>query len=201
MKSNRVRVLLAVAATAVALTACSPAGAGTAAVVGGERISVAELNENVEAVQREAAAVNVDLTAPEALPAKLPQMVLHYLVMIKQADQLAARDGITVTEKEIDDELARYQVPVEQLAPRAAIPRSKIRDVVRAEIIQTKVAPRLGITIGQTPEEEMLTKLHQELSTAAPVTWSPRYGTRVSLDGRFQLPNRFGAPDADAHEE
>jgi len=204
VKSNRVRVLLAVAAAAVALTACSPAGAGAAAVVGGERITTKELNEHVEAVRREAAAINADLDAPEALPAKVPQVVLHYLVTIRQSEQLAARDGITVSESEIDAQLQRYQqaygMPFEQLAPRVAIPKSKIRDFMRAQVIQNKIAPRLGIT-EQTTENEAMQKFDKELSAAAPVIWNPRYGNRTGLDGKFELPDRFGAADADAHQE
>ncbi|GGM82673.1 hypothetical protein GCM10010106_31650 [Thermopolyspora flexuosa] len=201
MKSNRVRFLLAVAATAAALTACTPAG--TAAVVGGERISSAELNQNIEAVKREAAAINADLDAPEALPAKLPQVVLHYLVLIRQSEQLARRDGITVSESEIDQQIKRYedayQISFDQLAPRVGIPKARIRDFMRAQVIQNKVAPRLGIT-EQTTENEAMEKLDKALSEAAPVTWNPRYGKRVGLDGRFELPDRFGAADADGNE-
>jgi len=196
VKSNRVRFLLAVAATAAALTACTPAG--TAAVVGGERISSAELNQNIEAVKREAAAINADLDAPEALPAKLPQVVLHYLVLIRQSEQLARRDGITVSESEIDQQIKRYedayQISFDQLAPRVGIPKARIRDFMRAQVIQNKVAPRLGIT-EQTTENEAMEKLDKALSEAAPVTWNPRYGKRVGLDGRFELPDRFGAAD------
>lgn len=204
VKLNRVRVLPAVAAAAAVLTACSPGGAGTAAVVGGERISTAELNKNVEAVQREAAAINADLSAPEALPAKVPQVVLHHLVLIRQSEQLAARDGVTVTESEVDAQIARYEqaynMPFEQLAPRVAIPRDQIRPWMRAQVIQNKVAPRLGIT-EQTTENEAMEKLDKELTAAAPVTWNPRYGVRTGLDGRFELPDRFGAADPDTHEE
>lgn len=198
MKSNRLRVLLVVAAAAVALTGCSTLGAGAAAVVGGERVSAAELNGNVEAVQREAKAAGVDLSQPDALPAKLPQVVLHYLVLIKQADKLAARDGITVTEAEIDAQIRQYEqaynTPFDRLAPTAAIPQALIRDWMRAQIIQTKVAGRLGIN-EQTGQAEALSKLDKELSAAAPVEWSPRYGSRTGLDGRFTLPDRFCAAD------
>lgn len=204
MKSNRVRFLLAAAAAAAALTACSPAGAGAAAVVGGERVSSAELNESVEAVQREAAAINADLSAPDALPAKLPQVVLHHLVLIRQSEQLARRDGITVSEAEVDEQIRRYeqayQVSFDQLAPRVGIPRDRIRDWMRAQVVQNKIAPRIGIT-DQTTENEAMEKLDKALSEAAPVTWNPRYGQRVGIDGRFELPDRFGAADADAHAE
>jgi peptidyl-prolyl cis-trans isomerase SurA len=202
VKSNRVRFLLAVAATAAALTACTPTG--TAAVVGGERISSAELNENIAAVKREAAAINADIDAPEALPAALPQVVLNHLVLIRQSEQLARRDGITVTESEIDQQIKRYedayQMPFDQLAPRVGIPRARIREWMRAQVVQNKVAPRLGIN-EQTTENEAMQKLDEALNAAAPVTWNPRYGKRVGLEGRFEMPERFGAADTGGDEE
>ncbi|MEV5411485.1 SurA N-terminal domain-containing protein [Thermopolyspora sp. NPDC052614] len=198
MKSNRVRVLLAVAAAAVALTACSPSQVGAAAVVGGERISSGELNGHVEAVRREAKAAGIDLSQAQALPAKLPQTVLHHMVFILQAEKVAARDGIAVTDSEIDAQIRRYEeaynTTFDKLAASAAIPQDLARDWVRARVIQTKIAPRLGIT-GQTSDEEALAKFDKELSAAAPVTWSPRYGARAGLDGTFTMPERFGAAD------
>ncbi|MGS2647889.1 SurA N-terminal domain-containing protein [Streptosporangium sp. LJ11] len=201
MKSTRIRVILAVAAAGVALTACSPNQAGAAAVVGGERISSGELDRNVR--EYEAALAKAKVT-PADLQFKdsVPQLVLFQLANAKQFAKVAERKGMTVTEGEIDQLVAGQggQQKLEQQLLQNAVAPSQMRPFIRAQLLFRKLITQYG---GGTDEAALQRGQEQAIKDlqAVPITWNPRYGTPNQQRSEqqpsvFVDAGRFGAPAA-----
>ncbi|GAA4202838.1 SurA N-terminal domain-containing protein [Streptosporangium oxazolinicum] len=201
MKSTRVRVILAVAAAGVALTACSPNQAGAAAVVGGERISSAELDRNVREYEAALAKANVSASQLQ-FKDSVPQLVLFQLANAKQHAQVAASKGITVTEGEVDQVIAGQggQEKFEQQMLQQAVAPSHAREFMKSQVMISKLIAKYG---GGTDEAAIQRGQEQAIKDlqAMPITWNPRYGT-LNQQRSEQQPSvfvdagRFGAPAA-----
>ncbi|MFG1947879.1 SurA N-terminal domain-containing protein [Nonomuraea sp. NPDC048826] len=195
MKSIRVAVAAAAAGVSLlGLTACSsPVEAGAAAIVGDQRISSRDLNENVR--EFEAALARADIE-PEQLGVPLSQFVLFRMSNQLRYQQLADKHGVTVSESEIDTALkdpGQYQDPVMNLLSKGVSP-ANARDYVRAEVGVNKVVDKFG-----GPQNQQATAKVQEEFNAIKTTFSPRYGTLQQGQG-FVDPGRFGKP-AQAQQE
>lgn len=201
MKSTRVRVILAVAAAGVALTACSPNQAGAAAVVGGERISSGELDRNVREYEAALAKANVSASQLQ-FKDSVPQLVLFQLANAKQHAKVAASKGITVTEGEIDQVITGQggQEKFEQQMLQQAVAPSHAREFMRSQVMISKLIAKYG---GGTDEAAIQRGQEQAIKDlqAVPITWNPRYG-KLNEQRSEQQPSvfadagRFGAPAA-----
>jgi len=177
--SRRPRLILvaAAAAAAILLSACGNQQAGAAATLGDTRISESTLSSEVQAVlvAKGQPATSVD----EALPPE----ILSRLITIELVDELAAREGIAVTQGQIDEQLANYEgqagdrAAVEKLFIEQGVAPSQIESIVKLNI----QAQELGIAIapnGSAEEQgqavvDAVIALSEELDT----TVSPRFGT------------------------
>ncbi|MET9068335.1 SurA N-terminal domain-containing protein [Streptosporangium sandarakinum] len=197
MKSTRVRVILAVAATGVALTACSPSQVGAAAVVGGDRISSGELDRNVREYEAALAKINVSPDQLEPYGGSA-QFVLFNLATVKQLTKVAESKGATVTDGEIDQAInsqggaAQY----EQQLLREGVAPSQARSYVRAILLTNKLAAKYGGGSDQAAIQRGQQQVINEMK-AVPIEWNPRYGTintqRSQEQPRFFVPSdRFG---------
>lgn len=210
MKSTRVRVILAVAAAGVALTACSPSQAGAAAIVSGERISSAELDRNVR--EYEGALAKAGVTPSQLqFPGSVPQVVLYQLVTTKKYEKAAANKGVTATEGEIDQLVARQggMQKLEQQLLQLAVAPSQMREFLRAQVLFNK----LIVGYGGGSDEAAFNRGKQQAdkdAAAVKVDWNPRYGelnTKPSEQqpGLFVTGDRFStqvkAPAAPAPQQ
>lgn len=190
MKSTRVRVILAVAAAGVALTACSSTQAGAAAVVGGARISSGELDRNVREYEDALAKANVSASQLQ-FPGSVPQVVLFQLASARQYTLVAESKGVRVTDAEIDQMItaaggaARYE---QQMLQQAVAP-SQVRAHTKATLLLTKLMAKYG---GGTDEAAVKRGQEQVIKDleAVPVTWNPRYGT-LNTQRSQQRPDLF----------
>lgn len=99
--SGRRAALAAVAlGGCMALAACGTVQMGAAAIVGGQRITTAALASQVSDLSNyyDAHKSSVQLAFPAS---QLPQQVLAWLIRFQVRDQLARREGITVSQGEI----------------------------------------------------------------------------------------------------
>lgn len=194
MKSPR--VLLAIAAAAVALTGCSsPVQAGAAAIVGDERISAEELSRVVADYERELKAANIDFDQwrmERRISHSMAQLVLSQLVYTEQIKQIGEKHGVAVTDGELS--AAERQVvennrgiAFDTVVLNVGLPKAEGRELLRATVIQQKLAPRLGAT----DDNQLGEALSKELA-AIPVKFHPRYGTYVASNGSFTDGERFG---------
>ncbi|MBI1351960.1 MAG: hypothetical protein GC156_12675 [Actinomycetales bacterium] len=179
MKPVRRLVLAAAAATmsVLALSACSTPAAGDAATMGSTGVPDDSLRNQVEAVL----VAKGQPTTTEDQP--LVQQTLSRMVTSYLVDTLAQREGVTVTEGQIDELLANYdgqvgsRAKVEQVFIEQNVAPSQIRTMLRLQM----QAQDLGIKLdphGSANEQgqavfDAVVKLSEELDT----TVSPRYGT------------------------
>ncbi|HEX6231679.1 MAG TPA: SurA N-terminal domain-containing protein [Jiangellaceae bacterium] len=129
--SRRVAAVASSAVLAVALAACDADQIGAAAVVGGERITVADLQEHT----REVAEVGGAETTGDQ--AEIQRGLLNRMISFRLDDQIERDTGISISEAEIDEFIADQlipQAPDGDLTPLLAqnwLTEETLRDAVR----------------------------------------------------------------------
>ena len=123
-------------AALAALTACGPVQMGQAAITGNQGISAATLTNEVNNLKAAYAASNgsVQLQFPMA---QAPQQVLAWLVRFRIRDEMAARNGITVTP-------AEAQAARAALAAQARQSNVTLKDLALANGLPPDLLPELG---------------------------------------------------------
>ncbi|MFF0017178.1 SurA N-terminal domain-containing protein [Streptomyces sp. NPDC005374] len=172
----------ALAAAAPLLTACgSDAHPGAAAVVGNQRITVAQLENRVTEVRDAQRTVATDQNA-QAVPEKgtLARAVLHNMVLDRVLHRAAENAGVTVTRKEVQE----LRSALEQQAGGAkaleaawvdqyGIAPERLDDNLHLRLEAQKLATDLGTETGTPAFWSALSKASKELD----VDLNPRYGT------------------------
>ncbi len=173
------RLALAVAVVALAVSACEPREVGAAAVVGDERISVTELQDDVEAyVASLPAGQRAGVTTGD-----LQREILQLHIRRELLERLTAAHGVAVSEADIDRTLGRGQ--------QADSP------VVREAGYVSVAASRLIDKLGQQRFSAELSELVDETG----VEVNPRYGEWVEdslRPGTGSLSTPAPRSDADA---
>ncbi|MFI9806260.1 SurA N-terminal domain-containing protein [Streptomyces sp. NPDC052301] len=174
----------AIAAAAPLLTACgNDAHPGAAALVGGHRISVAQLQDRVDEVRRaQRAAVPDDTQYQQVLAStgSLTRDTLHNMVLDRVLHRAAQDEGIAVTRREIQ----QMRTGLEQQAGGAkglettwlqkyGIAPARLDDNLRLQLEAQKLAAKLGTDTTQPAFWKALSKASQELH----VDLNPRYGS------------------------
>ena len=149
MKLRRPAALVAIPLLAgLALAACSTPTAGTAASVGGTTITVSELSTTVDELKTQVTALQGASWDDEKATSRVLTDNVTYLLL----DEAARRQGITVTQGEIDKlindavaanaggDRAKF---VENLAA-SGTPESQIPQAARAVLIKTELEKKLA---------------------------------------------------------
>lgn len=111
-RGRRVAALGAVGLGACAvLAACSPVQMGAAAIVGNQRITVSSLDTQVSSLQ---AAAKPYGRAVQMTSAEQPAAVLSWLIRFSVMDQLAAANGISVTQAQSQAGLAELATTAQE---------------------------------------------------------------------------------------
>ncbi|WP_330339534.1 SurA N-terminal domain-containing protein [Streptomyces sp. NBC_00557] len=174
----------AIAAAAPLLTACGKdAHPGAAAVVGGQRITVAQLQSRVSEVRAAQRAAVPDETQYQqvlASTSSLTRDTLHNMVLDRVLHRAAEDAGITVTREEVQ----QMRTGLEQQAGGAkglqtawlqkyGIAPARLDDNLRLQLEAQKLAQHLGTDTTQPAFWKALSKASQELH----IDLNPRYGT------------------------
>lgn len=178
MKSKRKWAIVGAAAlVAVVTSGCGSAAPGAAAVVGDERISERELDERVEQVLL-AQGRPVDSASEALVVTTLDRMITTSLV-----EQFASREGVEVTQGELDAVVASYvegsggREAFEELLLQQDLAPEGIEDLFRVNIL----AQKLGVELDPagSPESQTLAVLNAVSAFSADIGTrvSPRYGT------------------------
>jgi hypothetical protein len=150
-------VIAAAAAATCALSACGPVKMGSAAITGGQRLTVTTLSGQVtdleHAIQAGKGSIQVQFPQSEA-----PQQVLGWLLRFRIRDELAARNHVVVTAGESQRALAglarqtgRTGPAFVQLAVANGIAPDMLPELGRYEAIQNDMFIRLnGGTLPRT---------------------------------------------------
>src|ERR1700722_6379782 len=144
-------ILTAAALAAVAaLTACGPIRMGSAAVLGNQQISTAKLTAEVndlnQAYQADKGKIQLQFSASQ-----MPQTVLTWLVRFRVQEQLAARQGVNVTDAETQQALSGESAQAKEngstlknLAVANGLPPDQITELGRYQAIENLVVERLN---------------------------------------------------------
>ncbi len=157
----------------VVLSGCGQTLAGSAAVVGEERLTDAQLSQTVSTLAQELGIEN---------SAQVSQAVLSRWMVSQLVDQLAEDKGVTISKGEVDaaitqeSESAGGQEAFEQGALQAGVLPADIADAVRTSLLIEKMA-QFTIT-GDDPSGQtgLITQV-QQLSAELDPQVSPRFGT------------------------
>jgi outer membrane murein-binding lipoprotein Lpp len=174
----------AIAAAAPLLAACgNDAHPGAAAVVGGQRITVAQLENRVDEVRRaQRAAVPDEAQYQQVLAStsSLTRDTLHNMVLDRVLHRAAQDQGITVTRKEIQ----RLRTGLEQQFGGAAaletdwlqkygVAPKRLDDNLRLQVEAQKLAQKLGTSTSEPAFWKALSTASGELN----IDLNPRYGS------------------------
>ena len=133
----------AVAAAAVGgvIAGCAPVQMGAAAIVGNQRISAAQLDSEVSALSKayQPYAGSVQLTA-----AQMPKEVLSWLIRFQVREDLASRDGITVTRGQTQQALAGIYAQAQQQAAQSGVTNVSLTELAVANGLPPDLLAKLG---------------------------------------------------------
>ncbi|WP_445527232.1 SurA N-terminal domain-containing protein [Streptomyces cyslabdanicus] len=185
-RRRRTALVLSAALLAAAplLTACgSDARPGAAAVVGGQRITVGQLQSRVSEVreaQRASVADETQYQQAVAATATLTRDTLHQMVLDRVLDRAARNAGLSVDRSEIQ----QLRAGLEQQAggakaledtwlQRYGVPPRRLDDNLRLQLEAQKLADHLHTDAGQPAFWKALSEASAELH----VDLNPRYGS------------------------
>ncbi|MEU6366111.1 SurA N-terminal domain-containing protein [Streptomyces sp. NPDC046931] len=188
---HRRRTAIAVSAALVAapvLTACGGTEhPGTAAVVGGDRITVAQLEGRVKEVrtaQRSATPDDTRYQQTLARTSSLTRDTLHSMVLDRVLDRAAEDAGVSVTRRDV----GRLRAGLEQQAGGATALKAvwldqygvaprRIDDNLRTEVEAQKLAAALGADMNTADGKATFWKAMAQASEELNIDLNPRYGT------------------------
>ncbi|MFD0315464.1 SurA N-terminal domain-containing protein [Streptomyces flavalbus] len=174
----------ALAAAAPLLTACgNDAHPGAAAVVGGQRITVAQLEDRVDEVRSaQRAAIRDDAQYAQAIAGSggLARDTLHGMVLDKVLHRAARDAGITVSRKEVQDMRSGLEQQVggaEALETawlqQYGVAPERLDENLRLQLEAQKLAASLGTDTSQPAFWKTLSEASRQLN----VDLNPRYGS------------------------
>ncbi|MFE0418763.1 SurA N-terminal domain-containing protein [Streptomyces tendae] len=174
----------AIAAAAPLLTACgNDAHPGAAAVVGDQRITVAQLENRVDEVREAQRAAVPDDTQYQQVVARtgtLTRDTLHGMVLDRVLHRAAQDAGVTVSRKEVQDmrgELEGQAGGPEQLETvwlqQYGVAPDRLDDNLSVQIEAQKLAQSLGTDTSRPEFWQALSAASKKLD----VDLNPRYGT------------------------
>jgi hypothetical protein len=187
-----VKMVAAALAAGVVLTACGPVKLGAAAVMNSDRISASTLSAHVSNLNRgyQQYKGKIQLQFPVA---QMPQEVLSWLIRFRVRDEMAARNGISVTHgqvqtayNEIKDQskstTTGVPVPLPALAVANGLPPDMLFDLARYQAIQTVLINRLdggkvpGTTAGQQAITTKFSTFECRAAKSLDIRINPQYG-------------------------
>ncbi|MEU9519396.1 SurA N-terminal domain-containing protein [Streptomyces sp. NPDC048224] len=198
-RSRRRSALLltaAIAAAAPLLTACgNDAHPGAAAVVGDQRITVAQLENRVDEVREAQRAAVPDDTQYEQVVAKtgtLTRDTLHGMVLDRVLHRAARDAGVTVSRKEVEG--MRGGLEEQAGGPRQletawlqqyGVAPARLDDNLRVQLEAQKLAQSLGTDTSRPEFWQALSDASKKLD----IDLNPRYGAwDVQKSGRVDAP-------------
>ncbi|MGA9146922.1 MAG: hypothetical protein WBZ04_05130 [Candidatus Nanopelagicales bacterium] len=171
---RRVAVVGAMLITGGLVAGCGPELAGSAAVIGNDRVTDSQLSDQVTVVTT---ALGIGSSA------KANQVVLDRLVRAELYDELAARNGIDVTDGEVTKFLNETAAQVggqEALNAQllqSGVPQSEVFGFAQTFLTQKALAEKLAPGKSQQEQGVILGAAVIALSKELDTRVSPRFGT------------------------
>lgn len=192
MLRTPVKMVAAALAAGVVLTACGPVKLGAAAVMNNDRISASALSAQVanlnKGYQKYKGKIQLQFEVSQ-----MPQEVLSWLIRFRVRDEMAARNGISVTHGQVAAALKEITnssrstttgapVPLPALAVANGLPPDMLRDLARYQAIQTVLINRLdggkvpGTQAGQQAITQQFTTFECRAAKSMNIRVNPQFG-------------------------
>lgn len=180
------RLAAALLAAVLGLAACGQGQPGDAATIDDRRIGILELQESTRELLDARAAAEQRGAAPlePADDGSVQRGVLTQLVRGELLEEAAERNGVQVSEGQVDELLREFEQqaggrrPLEQDLVASGVPPSRLRDIVRFIANQNALGERLAPQAGDPEQRQTaLRDLLVETARQAGVEVNPRYGT------------------------
>ncbi len=176
-------LLTAAIAAAPLLTACgNDAHPGAAAVIGGERITVSQLENRVDevrAAQRAAVPDEAQYQQAIARTGSLTRDTLHGMVLDRVLEHAAGDAGVKVTDREIqqmrsdlEEQAGGAQALEDAWLQQYGIPPQRLEENLRLQLQAQKLAQQLGTDTSRPDFWQALSEAGKELD----IDLNPRYG-------------------------
>lgn len=156
MRTPTAGYLSAAAVAALALTGCGPTQAGSAAIVGEDRISDAEVQAEVALVEEQAADFGVELAGEDRT--QVAAAVVSDWVFLRLVDGVADEDSLDFSQDALDTQVDELGGPEALVA--GGVDESRIDDQAKLEIL---VGSLLTPTAEERLEEEIREDLREQL--------------------------------------
>src|ERR1700721_2669727 len=144
-KTSRVLALGAAGLGACTLiAACSPVQAGSAAIVGSQRITSSSLDQQVSNLQAAAKPLGSQITLTSA---EQPRAVLTWLIRFSIMNQVAADNGISVTSAQSQAGLSEFQSEAASSASQEGF--SSATELFLGNGLSPQMLPDLGTWVAQ----------------------------------------------------
>lgn len=200
MFGKSLRIAVGALLAGAALTACGPVKTGAAALVGGDRITIATLNAAVTQWSKElpkypAAQQIVQQSQSQGGqgqqipfdPASPQRSALYQLVDMRVWDEVARGDGVTITPGQVDAFVAQNggNATLDANVLAQGLPVKYDRGYARAVMLRQTLLQKYGVTNGNQPvdpqtQQAALKKLFASYVGAGrrlKVDVNPRYGS------------------------
>lgn len=169
------RIAGVVLGTALLLTGCGQVKAGSAAIVGEDVLTeaqVAEVSEEVNTVVSEA---DAEVALP---PAELNQRIVALWIDEVLTERLAAKQQVEVAAGEVDTFLEQFDEASRlQIASEAGIPPSQIERAAETALLRDKLALALAPDASQEEQTAALFDALKVTSDDLGVSVNPRFGS------------------------
>ncbi|BBC33765.1 hypothetical protein SGFS_050590 [Streptomyces graminofaciens] len=188
-RRRRTALLLSAALVAAAplLAACgNDAHPGAAAVVGGERITIAQLENRVNQVreaQRDASSDEAQYEQITAKTGNLTRQTLHGMVLERVLDRAAEDAGVTVTRRDVQ----QYRASLEKelggaeglelnWLQRYNVAPEQLEESLRSDVEVQKLATTLGADLNTEQGSDTFWAALADASKKLNIDLNPRYG-------------------------
>jgi hypothetical protein len=174
----------------LAVAACGTVHMGAAAILGDQRVSSTSLNAQVANLnagyQKYRGKVQLQYSVSQ-----MPQQVLGWIVRFKVRDQLAQREGITVTSTETQQALSSIEAsiksegesaPLPAVAVANGLPPDMLTELGQYQAIETKLLDRLdggklpSTSSAQTALEDQFNKSQCLAAKSLDIQINPQFG-------------------------
>ena len=139
--SRLIKVSALVLGAGLVVTGCSPVKLGAAAVVGGQRITIATLNTEVTNLNRY---VKLYPGTVQLTPAQATQQTLTWLVRFRINEELAKQEGITVSTGQAEQALNEIYNAAKANAQAQGITNVTLNLILTANGIPPNLATEVG---------------------------------------------------------
>ncbi len=162
---------------ALSLTGCGANQAGAAALLGDERISESELNEQVQALLSTQGS-----PAPDS-SAEIITLTLDRLITTNLVNQLAEREGVAIDQGEVDAIRLQYlaqaggEAELENLLLQQGVLPNQIDSVITLNLQVTKLGQELAPDQEPDIQGQAVFVAVSELSVELGTEVAPRFGT------------------------